>query len=239
MIEELDRNLENDSLDVDSHVLELNKIYTENLSNQRDKNLKKMKKTKKKSQKKSWYDETCHEVSKRLKLVAKLLANSPRDPYLRGSFEKTRKDYKRLLKQKKVEWRNSLVKKLESMETNDPKEYWKMVNELRAKKQTKTPITNTEDFVNFFEKLYSKNVPKDHEEKEKFVREYLEKLDFEKEPDFILEELLKAIRILKNNKASGKDRIPAEVLKATPVNLLMVILKLGMISHQKLPYGVS
>jgi hypothetical protein len=201
--------------------------YTQRtLPTDKRRNTKSRRKQKKKSQKKSWYDETCYEVSKRLKLVAKLLANSPRDPHLRGSFEKTRKEYKRLLKLKKQEWRNSLIKKLESMETNDPKEYWKMVNELRAKKQSETPTLNTEDFVNFFEKLYSKNVPKDHDEKEKFVNEHLEKLDFQKEPDFAFEELLKAIQLLKKNKACGKNRIPAEVLKATPVNLLMVILKL-------------
>ena len=50
---------------------------------------------------KKWYDHSCHELSKRLKLTTKLLAASPNNPHLRGSFCKTRKEYKRLLKLKK------------------------------------------------------------------------------------------------------------------------------------------
>ena len=41
-----------------------------------------------------------------------------------------------------------------------------------------------------------------------------------------MEELLKALKILKNNKAAGPDRIPAEALKACPPNFLKIILKL-------------
>ena len=46
------------------------------------------------------------------------------------------------------------------------------------------------------------------------------------EPVFVMEELIKAIRLLKNNKAGGPDRILAEMLKETPVNLLSIILKI-------------
>jgi hypothetical protein len=47
MIEKLDQNLEDDSIEVDSHVLELNEIYTENLTNRQEKKHQKPKKTKK------------------------------------------------------------------------------------------------------------------------------------------------------------------------------------------------
>ena len=72
-------------------------------------------------------------MSQRLKNVAKLLSKTPNSPHLRGSFCKTRKEYKKLLKCKRKEWTNSMIAKLEMAETNNPKECWKIVNEIREK----------------------------------------------------------------------------------------------------------
>ena len=45
------------------------------------------------------------------------------------------------------------------------------------------------------------------------------------EPDFTLEELIKAIKALKCNKSAGPDRIPAEMLKASSEPILKLLLK--------------
>ena len=74
---------------------------------------------------------------------------------------------------------------------------------------------------NFFENLYSKS--ETDEEKENFVREALEGIDSE-EPDFTMEEILEAINWLKNNKATGPDGIPAEILKACPKPVIELLL---------------
>ena len=136
-----------------------------------------------------------------------------------------RKEYKKLLKKKKIEWKQSIIKDLERMEENDPQEYWKMVNMLKETKNNDAHF-DADSFTTFFERLYTATDKRDPEI-EKVVQESLDKFnDFSKEPDFILEELIKAIKKLKNNKAAGPDRIPAEMLKASPNSLLMVILKI-------------
>ena len=114
---------------------------------------------------KKWYDKTCYEVSKQFKLVAKLFAASPKNPYLRGSYIKTRKEYKKLLKYKKIEYQNQIIKKLENMEDKNPQEYWKLIKELREKKYNKT-ISDPEEFTNFFENVFAANTQENKQTKD-------------------------------------------------------------------------
>ena len=59
-----------------------------------------------------------------------------------------------------------------------------------------------EYFTNYFEKLFAKTNPVDHEAKEKFVEEKLNEFNFQKEADFTIEEIKSAIKMLKKNKAA-------------------------------------
>ncbi len=101
-----------------------------------------------------------------------------------------------------------------------------MINELGVKKKSESNISNVDTFTDFFEQLFSKTAPEGHEEKEDFVQNKLKDFNFVKEPEFTMEELKKAILMLKKNKAAGMDRLPAEILKSTPMKLLLAILKL-------------
>ena len=85
-------------------------------------------------------------------------------------------------------------------------------------------ICNTDEFVTFFENLFSNNKNDENADIKEFVNTILQ--NAESKDDFTMEELLKALKILKNNKAAGPDRIPAEALKACPPNFLKIILKL-------------
>jgi hypothetical protein len=89
-IENLESNIDMDSTEIDSHVEELTNIFKKSLESKLNRH--RIKKHKPKKQKKAWYDKSCYEIGKRLKLVAKLVSNSPNDPYLRGSLVKTRKE---------------------------------------------------------------------------------------------------------------------------------------------------
>ena len=179
-------------------------------------------KNKKKKPEKKWYDNTCFELSKRLKLTTKLLSDDPTNPFLRGSFCKTRKLYKKLLKLKKREWTDNMIKKLEELESKDPKEYWKLVNELREKKQDES-FFHADAFTDFYQKLFSLSNHSDTEIEE-HVAISLENLPGSNEPDFTLDELKKSIKSLKNK--TGPDGIPAGLLKALPDCVLKVILKI-------------
>ena len=141
--------------DLNQVIGELNKIYEDSITAKK-KPSKKNKQIRKKHKPKKWYDQTCYEVSKRLKLVAKLCAKTPNNPTLRGSLIKTTKEYKRLLKHKKREFNLQMIKQLERADDRNPKEYWKLVNELREKKRNKT-TGDSETFTTFFENLYAKD----------------------------------------------------------------------------------
>ena len=54
--------------------------------------------------------------------TAKSLAASPGNPYLRVNFFKHKKMYRRVLRDKKREWKDRMIQRLEQIEERDPKE---------------------------------------------------------------------------------------------------------------------
>ena len=224
---ELEKILERDGENnIDKVIEKVNTIYklhtnkTENRTTKTGNN---------KTKHKKWFDYKCYEMNKRLKLVAKLCAASPKNPHLRGNLLKTRKEYRKRLIFKKQEWKHLIIKKLEEIETNNPQEYWKLVKEMREKNNN-TTISNSDEFTSFFIKLYSLNNNNNNTaraEIEEMVQKSLNRsTDLKTEPEFTLAELRKAIQKLKNNKSAGPDRIPAEMLKASPEIVLKLLLKI-------------
>ena len=220
-IKKVEETIKDPKNGIDNAAEEINDIFMFALGNKSPKT--KPRHSKKKPNK--WYDKTCAELSKNLKLNAYLLSKSPKDPYLRGQLIKSRKQYNKLVKMKKNEYHNQMIKKLENLEEKNPKEYWKIVQDLRKKKKEQQ-ICNTEEFVTFFEELFTeKQELNDHENEIKSYVENTLKNAVSKQ-DFTLAEFFRALKILKNNKSAGPDRIPAEALKACPESLQKLILKL-------------
>ena len=143
----------------------------------------------------------------------------------------TRKEYKKLIKLKKKQWKDTMIKRLEAIEEENPAEYWKLIKEVRERK-TDHKITNPEEFEQFFIKLFSDNTQENSnvelEERHKKIAEEVEKmLDNQvdmTQKDYSLEELKTAIKNLKLNRASAL--VPTEMLKACPDYLLNTLLKL-------------
>ena len=66
---------------------------------------------------------------------------------------------------------------------------------------------------------------------EEYVENILNHIPFiSKEPNFTLEELIKAIKALKCNKAAGPDRIPAEMIKSSSEPILKILLVLYIVT---------
>ncbi len=221
-ITKIDQMLQDENMDITSVVHELVDIFDFDQKH-KNKGIKK-KHTRKPVNHKKWYDYSCHEMSKRLKLVSKLCAKSPKDPFLRGSLKKTCKEYKKLIKLKKKEWTNSMIRSLESLESKDPKKYWDLINEIRHKKSGEQHY-DTDEFVAFFETLFEKKDSPD-EKIDQELDKNLKEINLTKEPMFTMVELKAAIKLLKNNKSAGLDRIPAEFFKSLPEKVLLIILKI-------------
>ena len=64
-----------------------------------------------------------------------LLSKYPHDPIIRGSFFKINKEYAKLSKYKKKQFRQQIIDKLDTFQSNNPKEYWNLVNFLRESKR--------------------------------------------------------------------------------------------------------
>ena len=56
------------------------------------------------------------------------------DPIVRGRYYKLYREYNKLRKMKYREFTNAIINKLDSLMTKDPKQYWKLVNDLKAGK---------------------------------------------------------------------------------------------------------
>jgi hypothetical protein len=54
----------------------------------------------------------------------------PHDPLIRGSFFKINKEYAKLRKYKKKQFRQQIIDKLDTFQSNNQKEYWNLVNSL-------------------------------------------------------------------------------------------------------------
>ena len=210
---------------IDEAINQLNEIYTlKGLWNRKKKNKKPRKESKK------WYDYTCLEMSKRLKLVGKLCEKDPKNPYLRGSLVTTRKEYKKLVRQKKHQWKETVLRKLEEIEDSNPTEYWKLIKDLKERK-AESRIINPDEFEDFFKKLFAEkhedSTTETSRKREEITRQVLGLLE---EPgviiqkDYTMEEMKKAIAKLKANRSSAL--VPAEILKASPEYILITLLKI-------------
>ena len=210
---------------IDTAIEKLNDVFTLKglWNNKRKKNQKKTNK--------KWYHQSCAEMSRRLKTLGKLCEKDPKNPFLRGHMITARKEYKKLIKLTKRQWKNTMIRRLEEIEEENPAEYWKLIKKLREKK-VENNIANPEEFESFFIKLFSDTPPDGnagsevntkHKEIAEKVVELMKKPE-EIMQDYTLEELKTAIDKLKNNRASML--VPAEMLKASPEFVLRILLKL-------------
>ena len=112
-------------------------------------------------------------------------------------------------------YNQELIEKLDSLHEQNPKAYWKLLDQLkRAKlnKDNKNELNiSLSDWKNHFQVLNNSTGETDQGD-EDFISKLVEK---EKELDFVIteNEIEKAIRSLKNSKASGLSMIINEMLK--------------------------
>ena len=88
-------------------------------------------KLKPKKKSKKWYDYSCYEINRKMKSIAKMNQKDPTNMDIRRNLNIIKKQYKKLLKHKKREWNEQIISKLESLESDDPKQYWNLINELK------------------------------------------------------------------------------------------------------------
>ena len=90
---------------------------------------------------KKWFDYDLKRTRNRLINIARVMSQYPKDPLVRGNFFKQRKQYAKLCKNKRVQYRQSLITRLDALNEENPKLYWNLINHLLDKNNTvDTPI---------------------------------------------------------------------------------------------------
>jgi hypothetical protein len=125
---------DSESPDVEKMVQGVNNLLISAANKSTCSNRKSVRKTKRRNKsytKKKWFDQSCVDLKKRLRAAGNCLLNNPKNPIIRGKYFVLKKIYKTTVKKKKREFKKELISRLERMSESNPKEYWKLVDELR------------------------------------------------------------------------------------------------------------
>lgn len=169
-----------------------------NLKNLVNKNLK----DKKSSKNLRWYDVSLQKARLVLMNKEKLFKKFSNDPYVRSSFYKTLKEFRKLRKHKLRQYRQDILNKLDSMRENNPSLYWKLLDELKNtdKMNSKSETVPSSEWLSHFSSLNDQKVTSNTEVTDKL--KILEQDKIFNELDFLIseKEILQSLKELKNKK---------------------------------------
>ncbi|VDI28266.1 Hypothetical predicted protein [Mytilus galloprovincialis] len=140
------------------------------------------------------------------------------------------KVYKKVLDNKNRKFRNDLSNKIQNLRGNNPKEFWKILNKGKKKKQPDIDIGKLHDF---FKNL---NAAPEDDQSVRFPDidpMQSEQLNENINSPFSQDEILRCIKKLKNDKACGEDEIINEYIKSTSTQFICIYEKLFNIIFDK------
>ena len=175
----------------------------------------------------AWHNESCSLAYKNLQQTSRFLHRDPNNPWLRGKLFKEKKLYKKLIKQQQGQFLGKMFEQMDSCQSNDPKRYMELVKKIRDGTFDKISHSDSDsispdDWRNHFRNLLGPKINKTekHLEYETFIENNINNHDKIFEQPLKKEEILKAIKSLKNNKSASFDQVTNEMLKASMPVLL-------------------
>ena len=79
-----------------------------------------------------WYNSECASMKKRLQNQANLLNKNPKDPYIRGQYNKVKKEYRKTVKLTKQAYEIEAIQTLQAKASN-PKDFWAFLKSIDQK----------------------------------------------------------------------------------------------------------
>ena len=178
--------------------------------------VKQNKKSKRNSQ--IWFDNECNRARKNLHRLSHRTHKNPLDEQTRLDYLSSRSQYKQLLRKKKLQHRDNKIDEL--IQTRDPLNFWTNLKSLSNQKQTSLDSTiPMRKLYNHFQQLHSTPNANLLKKQEEIIKELehkkttLSQLNNLDKP-FSEKEVKQSIKMLKNKKAAGLDRIRNEMLKS-------------------------
>ena len=150
---------------------------------------------------------------------------------MRGNFYKYRKFYSKQCKIAHRKFKNTMIEKLNGLYEKNPSEYWKLLDNLKNEnRENNSSAIDSDEWVNHFENLNT--IPPKFSERLQNIKNVLcsaenEGISFSS-LDYMISkaEILKAMKTLKNGKATGLDCISNEMLRHCDSYLLPCIHKI-------------
>ena len=170
---------------------------------------------------KPWFDDACKAArSEYLKLKNKMhrsLSNHIRDEaYIRGRY------FKNLIKRKKREYNEQLKNNLRDDFTKCPKDFWRFIN---GNSEDGNNAIDLNTFADHFKAVGDLNTHIEDEldgsEEMVNIENGNDNIDF----PFTVDEVRRHIKLLRNNKSAGYDRITNEYLKNCPDIMILLLTK--------------
>ena len=179
-----------------------------------------------------WFNQNCIKLKQSVRQLGKKLCHDPKNSYLQTAFHAERKKYKKYTKYCKHSFKQEICDKLNSMEENDPKAYWKLIDKLTKcdkENQDSESSIKEKDWYNYYKQLL--NTSNCNNTCNNYIENKIHKLEniptFSK-IDFPIkkEEIQKQIINAKNNKTPGLDCFINEMFKSGYSNISGILVKL-------------
>ena len=154
--------------------------------------------------------------------------NKYKTDYYKNLLKVVSKNYKQTLNTQNKTFKQNRVAKLRTLKTNNPKEYWKLLNSERKRNNTQASLG---DLFNFYKDANAPNPNEDETndsspENDPCEDEFQNLANEEINQPITYDELSKAVNSLKNNKSPGFDKIMNEHMKSTFNLMNPIILRL-------------
>ena len=192
-------------------------------------------KTKKKSARKRkivYTDRQSNMKKKELQTIANMIQRNPSDGTLRVLYYSKKKEFRKYVKQMQKYKQEKIISQIENANENESaQEFWKKINSIKNLKENnkvkEIPYTTWTDHF----QLISKNInttPDRINEIEKKLEQIENKMNDNLDINYPIEltEVIQTLKQLKNNKATGPDGIPGEMLKYSNKKVKQTLQKL-------------
>ena len=177
--------------------------------------------------KKPWFNQECYEKRKDYH-KAKCYNWRVKTADSRNNLNRCSKVYKKVINKQYNEYRKTFIHKLRNLNHNDPKSYWSLINRSTCcnTKQNVIDKVSLECFHDHFKKLSNVQDGQEGDFTDDIDKNVVTNLNTELNAHITEDEIIKAIKSLKNNKSCGTDLILNEFLKHSCNKMLPIFVKL-------------
>jgi hypothetical protein len=207
------------------------KSTNKNSNNESNANLKENKFIKLNHRGPKWENRDMKDLKREVLKLGNLLTKNPGDQILRRNYYYTLSKYRKTNKRLKRDYKNKLLRQIYNIDSNDTKDYWDAIKELRDFQNPKLKLDESIPLDKWYEYFNTLNQSKTDKEKENKMKTELERE--EKNPIFNelsfkikTKEIRQVINKLKNGKAAGLDRLTSEMFKILTPKIVPILCKL-------------